>query len=153
VPDVDGVGVTGHHHELAAVGREALPGGPVAVRILEPGHGPAGGDLLQMHNGWGHLQGHELAIGREGHVAGVEGDVAAQPANLLQGVDVPEGDLVAAGDDQSTAVAGEEDVRALADNPFVDHLTRADVPEADAVRVPAAAGRPAAVAAETMDLA
>ena len=152
VPDVDRAGVGGDHHQPGAVGGEAQPGGPVAVRVLEPGHGPAGGRLHQMDDGRRHLQGHEPAVRRERHVTGVVGDLPAEPADRLQGLHVPEAELVAPGDDQGPAVGGEEDEGSLSEDPFADHPTRADIPEPDAVRVPAAARRPPAVPAEGPDL-
>src|SRR5262249_5239462 len=60
---------------------------------------------------------------------------------------------VASGDDQGAAVRGEVNDGPLADDPFLGNFTGADVPEPDPVGVPAATRRPAAVAAEGVDLA
>src|SRR6516225_4322800 len=118
------------------------------MRVFQLGDCSSGRDFLEVNDGRRYLQCHEAAVWGKGHVAGVEIELQALPADRLKGFHVPEAEPVAPADDQSAAVGGEEDSRLPSDNPFVDHGSGLGIPEPHAVRVSATARQPPAILTE-----
>jgi len=72
--------VAGGHDQLCAVRGETHPGGMVALRIFESGHGAPRSDFFEMNQTRRHFQRHHFAVRGEGDVSRVKASLPRQAA-------------------------------------------------------------------------